>query len=1110
MSIARALRFGVWLVFLGVLGACKAPPITPPGLTLVPVATPTPTPKPTIPATAVEVGNPTPPLDGQSTATPSPTPTPPCVPPPPGLVAWWPMDGNPLDLWASHNPSATNAITFVPGMVGPGVTFGTGGYIDIPHSPALANQQFTIDAWVKPQDPGPNDDFWGSVIVQKDLPIPTGHTDQSVSLWWSAQQQKFIFGFGNSYTERIVSSSTFPSGQWYHVAATYDGSTFKLYVNGALEAQMALVKIISYSVSIPWTIGSTAAPFRTLGAPRTFNGVIDEVEIFNRALTQGEIQSIYNAGPAGKCKLIPTPTPTATKTPTPTPTPSPTATRTPTPSPTVTKTPTSSPTATRTPTPTPTATKTPTPAGACVSPPSGLEEWWTLNETGGVIVNNLISHPIPGHGPNLHNGAPQPGPIGGGGPAPVAGMVAGALQFDGVDDWVEVPDPSGTLSHQAPNSFTIDAWIKVQPGDASGVRPIVDKRVEIGGKVAGYAFFLYNGQLGFQLADGVGSSNICGAPTSSATSCTNYVSTANVADGRWHFVAAVIDRATNQIRLYDGPVGGSLSLVLTGQARPNAANNAALLIGSSYPIASSKRFFKGAIDEVEIFNRALTLQELDLIFKAGSAGKCATVIPTPTATRTSTPSPTATKTPTPTPSPTATRTPTPSPTVTKTPTSSPTATRTPTPTPTATKTPTPTPPCVPPPPGLVAWWPMDGNPLDLWASHNPSATNAITFVPGMVGQGVTFGNYGYIDIPHSPALANQQFTIDAWVKPQGPGPNDDFWGSVIVQKGLPPPTGYTNVPISLGWSNQYKRFVFTFGNMSVERIASNPNFPPGQWYHVAATYDGSTFKLYVNGALEAQMALVKIISYSVSIPWTIGSTAAPILAVGYPRTFNGVIDEVEIFNRALTQGEIQSIYNAGPAGKCKLIPTPTPTATKTPTPTPTPSPTATRTPTPSPTVTKTPTSSPTATRTPTPTPAATATPSPSPTATSTPAGMCDLVVDKLMQPTSNPAVFTVVVTVSNAGSGPCPVGTQISDTANPSGSMSFSGPLVFNPSAAAADWSCSGASCAAVNPLPPGYLVQIQFTATVNQKPAANCARGVVPQNADGNLGNNQSCVKAP
>lgn len=196
------------------------------------------------------------------------------------------------------------------------------------------------------------------------------------------------------------------------------------------------------------------------------------------------------------------------------------------------------------------------------------------------------------------------------------------------------------------------------------------------------------------------------------------------------------------------------------------------------------------------------------------------------------------------------------------------------------------------------------------------------------------------------------------------------------------------------------------------------------------------------------------------------------------------------------------------------MPTSTPTVIKKPTigalpltivptfaPTPTPSPTTTKTPTRTPTATKTPTPPPTVTQTPTPFPTAT------PTATPTAAGACDLVIDKSMQPTSNPAVFTVIVTVSNAGSGPCPVGTQISDTANPSGSMSFSGPLVFTPATAAADWSCSGTSCTAVNPLPPGYIVQIQFTATVNQKPATNCARGLVPQNADGNPNNNFSCV---
>jgi uncharacterized repeat protein (TIGR01451 family) len=61
---------------------------------------------------------------------------------------------------------------------------------------------------------------------------------------------------------------------------------------------------------------------------------------------------------------------------------------------------------------------------------------------------------------------------------------------------------------------------------------------------------------------------------------------------------------------------------LTGQARPNAANNAALLIGSGYPIVISKPFFKGAIDEVEIFNRTLSEDEIKSIFSSGSAGKC--------------------------------------------------------------------------------------------------------------------------------------------------------------------------------------------------------------------------------------------------------------------------------------------------------------------------------------------------------------------------------------------------------------------------------------------------------------------------------------------------------
>lgn len=270
--------------------------------------------------------------------------------------------------------------------------------------------------------------------------------------------------------------------------------------------------------------------------------------------------------------------------------------------------------------------------GPCIQPPAGLQEWWPLDETSGTAVNNLIPHPIPGHGPDLHNGTSNPGAIGGTGPTPIAGMVGGALQFDGVDDFVEVPDGAGTLSHGNPTSdFTIDAWIKVNPGDASGVRPIVDKRFDFPDSqnpnvhTRGYAFYLFNGQLGFQISDDTvpapaGLNPICDAGPPFTTNCTNYVSPGpNIADGQWHHVAVTVQRTgTPEVKLYvDG------TLVLTRGARTGNANSSIpLLIGSGYPIVISKPFFKGAIDEVEIFNRALDQSEIQAIFKAGPAGKC--------------------------------------------------------------------------------------------------------------------------------------------------------------------------------------------------------------------------------------------------------------------------------------------------------------------------------------------------------------------------------------------------------------------------------------------------------------------------------------------------------
>src|SRR5262249_37277072 len=112
--------------------------------------------------------------------------------------------------------------------------------------------------------------------------------------------------------------------------------------------------------------------------------------------------------------------------------------------------------------------------------------------------------------------------------------------------------------------------------------------------------------------------------------------------------------------------------------------------------------------------------------------------------------------------------------------------------------------------GNVSVYPMDGNANDVVGSNNPSATNAISFVPGKFGQGVTFGSDGYIEIPDSASLDQQTLTFAAWVRPDGPGTNNDDTGNIIINKALPFATGQngqTHTSLFLSWRSEDDRFV---------------------------------------------------------------------------------------------------------------------------------------------------------------------------------------------------------------------------------------------------------------------------------------------------------------
>jgi hypothetical protein len=289
-------------------------------------------------------------------------------------------------------------------------------------------------------------------------------------------------------------------------------------------------------------------------------------------------------------------------------------------------------------------------------------------------------------------------------------------------------------------------------------------------------------------------------------------------------------------------------------------------------------------------------------------------------------------------------------------------------------------PCTPPPSQLVSWWPGDGNADDIVGGNAGSLEGGVTFATGKVDQAFSFdGSTGSVVVSDSNSLdLTTQFTLDAWINPSSLQ-DGATQGGIISKVGGG--TGNNGYQFGLTGSNAE---VFCQFNAQGESwptnqlIASVPGgVPINAWTHVACTYDNTNLTIYVNGTSVGSLFVgSKSVVDSASNLRISGDDNGNVF-------FNGRIDEVEVFNHALSQGEIADIVNAQSAGKCKAVPTATPTltpvATSTPTPTATPSPTMTVTAT----ATATPTATATATPTHTPTPTATATRTSTPGLTAT-------------------------------------------------------------------------------------------------------------------------------
>ncbi|HWO59865.1 MAG TPA: LamG domain-containing protein, partial [Umezawaea sp.] len=206
--------------------------------------------------------------------------------PPLGLVAAYSFDqgsGTSLpDLSGNgNNGTIANASWSTGGKYGSALSFnGTNAIVNVPDSASLdLTSGMTLEAWVNPSALGTS---WRTVLMKetsgdmvydlygnRNTTVPT----TEVRVGGSAQSDN--------------GTSALPLNTWVHLASTYDGNVLRLYVNGTQVSQLLVVGSIATSTGALRIGGNTIWP-------EWFAGLIDEVRIYNRALSTTEIQADMN------------------------------------------------------------------------------------------------------------------------------------------------------------------------------------------------------------------------------------------------------------------------------------------------------------------------------------------------------------------------------------------------------------------------------------------------------------------------------------------------------------------------------------------------------------------------------------------------------------------------------------------------------------------------------------------------------------------------------------------------------------------------------------------------------------------------------------------------
>ena len=221
------------------------------------------------------------------------------------------------------------------------------------------------------------------------------------------------------------------------------------------------------------------------------------------------------------------------------------------------------------------------------------------------------------------------------------------------------------------------------------------------------------------------------------------------------------------------------------------------------------------------------------------------------------------------------------------------------------------------PTNLVSWWRAEGDASDAVGTNSGILQGGVTFGGGEVGQAFIFdGSSGLVRIPASASLnvgAGNGLTIECWISPSdlttrplvdwnnGSTYGAHFWLSIATPPAYSPGALFANLRDT---ANHDHWISSAAGTVST-----------GTWQHVALSYDkiAGIATLYYNGTVVATQTMGSFTPQT-SYDMFLGRRPSSDL----PAYYQGLLDEVSLYSRALTAAEIQAIYNADGAGKCPL------------------------------------------------------------------------------------------------------------------------------------------------------------------------------------------------